>query len=244
MVVIRDITERSLRRLQDQFLAIASHELRTPLTALQGALQLLERQLRPLPDGDRLLKHAEQAMRQVQRMTTHINELMDVARLQSGQLTLNRERLDLTAVAVRAVETAQLVDPTKTVPLTAPAEPVWVKADPGRVEQVLLNLISNAFVHAPSSERIDVRLIARDGGAEVQVQDYGEGIPPQYMDTIFSRFSSLDHGMRGRSGLGLGLFIACEIATSHGGTIDVASTLGEGTTFTLRLPLDPAPEAD
>ncbi|MDP9355085.1 MAG: ATP-binding protein [Chloroflexota bacterium] len=107
-----------------------------------------------------------------------------------------------------------------------------------------MGLISNAFVHAPSSEQIDVRLIARDGEAEVQVQDYGEGIPPQYMDTIFSRFSSLVHGMRGRSGLGLGLFIACEIATSHGGTIDVASTLGEGTTFTVRLPLDPAPEAD
>ncbi len=81
-------------------------------------------------------------MRQVQRMTTHINELMDVARLQSGQLTLNRERLDLTAVAARAVETAQLVDPTKTVELTAPAEPVWVEADPGRMEQVLLNLIN------------------------------------------------------------------------------------------------------
>ncbi len=176
-------------------------------------------------------------------MATHINELMDVARLQSEQLTLKRERLDLVALTTQAVETARLINPTKPVELTVPPEPVWVEADAGRVEQVLLNLIGNAFVHASSSERIDVRLTARNDNAEIQVQDYGEGIPPQHIKNIFSRFSSVNQEMRGRSGLGLGLFIACEIATAHGGTIDVASTPGNGTTFTVSLPLVPAPVA-
>ena len=240
VVVIRDITDRSLRRLQDQFLAVASHELRTPLTALQGALQLLERQLRPLPDAERLRKYTGQAMRQVHRLTTHVSELMDVARLQSEQLTLKRERLDLIELAGYTVETARLVDPAKSVELTAPAGPVWVNADPGRVEQVLLNLITNAFVHAPSSERIDIRLTAGEEEAEIQVQDYGEGIPSQQTESIFSRFSSIGRVDRGRSGLGLGLFIAREIVAAHGGTVDVNSTPGEGTTFTVCLPLAPA----
>ncbi|MDP9368134.1 MAG: ATP-binding protein, partial [Chloroflexota bacterium] len=103
-----------------------------------------------------------------------------------------------------------------------------------------LQLLERQLRPLPDGER----LRRHAGQAMRQVQDYGEGIQPQQKESIFSRFSSLDRLDRGRSGLGLGLFIAREIVTAHGGTIDVASTPGEGTTFTVCLPLAPAPGAD
>lgn len=238
VLVIRDITDRSLRRMQDEFMAIASHELRTPLTGLSGYLQMLVRLYTTEGADERPRRYATHALEQSQRLLAFINEILDVARLQSGRLTLTRAPLDLASVVRNATETAQMLTERQTITTEISDEPVTVEGDDRRLEQVILNLLTNAINHAAESSRIDVRLRRVDGQVELDVQDYGPGIAPADLANIFSRFFHVEHAERSRSGgLGLGLYIAREIVVAHGGTIDVRSTVGEGTTFTVRLPL-------
>ena len=235
---IRDITERSLRRLQDEFLAIASHELRTPLTGLSGYLQMLVRFFNTEGASERPRRYVTLALEQTERLTALSNELMDVTRLQRGRLTLVRAPVDLAATVRRATETAQMLTLTQTITTEISDDPVTIEGDDQRLEQVILNLLTNAMNHAAESPSIDVRLRCIEGHAEVEVQDYGPGIAPAELANIFSRFYRIERtGASPSGGLGLGLYIAREIVVAHGGTIDVRSTLGEGTTFTVRLPL-------
>jgi two-component system CheB/CheR fusion protein len=238
VLVIRDITERSLRRMQDEFLAIASHELRTPLTGLSGYLQMLIRLFGGAQADERPRRYASLALEQSQRLTSLLNELLDVARLQSGRLSLASEPVDLTALVPHAVETARLLAKTQSITVEAEPGPIIVRGDDRRLEQVLLNLLTNAIAYAPDTSRIDVRL-HRDGEwAEIAVQDYGRGIAATELPHLFSRFYRVERGASPTSdGLGLGLYITQQIVLAHGGTIDVQSTVGEGTTFTVRLPL-------
>jgi two-component system CheB/CheR fusion protein len=240
VLVIRDITDRSLRRMQDEFMAIASHELRTPLTALSSYLQLLVRLYATEDTDERPRRYATHALEQSQRLLTLINELLDVARFQSRRLTLTRAPLDLADVVRRATETAQILIETQTITTEISDEPIMIEGDEQRLEQVILNLLTNAANHAADSPCIDVRLRRVDSQAELDVQDYGPGIVPTDLANIFSRFYRTGRaGQLPGGGLGLGLYIAREITVAHGGTIDVRSTIGEGTTFTVRLPLGP-----
>ena len=116
--------------------------------------------------------------------------------------------------------------------------PLRVNGDAGRLEQVLLNLLTNAITYAPGTERIDVRLRRAGGEAEIQVEDYGQGIAAADLPNVFARFyQAPGSAQQSRRGLGLGLFITHELVVAHGGTIAVASTEGQGSTFTIRLPL-------
>jgi two-component system CheB/CheR fusion protein len=241
VVIIRDISERSLRRLQDQFVAMASHELRTPLTALDGYLQILGRQLGREADQGQAAEYVAHAREQSRRLATLVNDLMDVARLQSGRLRLNAEPLDLAALVARTVEVVGSLAEGRRIVLERGRGNFRVHGDAGRLDQVFLNLLNNAVRHAPQSERIDVRLRRVGGLAEVAVQDYGPGIPPEKLPGLFSPYSQVEPGRAtARDGMGLGLFISRELVQAHGGTIEVASAVGEGTTFRVRLPLLPA----
>jgi len=238
VIVIRDITDRSLRRLQDEFLAVASHELRTPLTGLSGYLQMLARLL-PTESGDeRPRKYAAQALEQTQRLTALIGELLDVARLQSGKLALAFESVALAPLVRRVIDTTQMTTTTQTIALEVEKEPLTVQADDRRLEQVILNLLTNAINYAPTATRIDVRLCRAGDHAEIDIQDYGQGIPETELPHIFSRFYRVERSEQMSSGgLGLGLYIAHQIVAAHSGTLNVHSVPGEGTTFTVRLPL-------
>ncbi len=244
VVAIQDITERSLHRLQDEFIALASHELRTPLTPLQGSLQMLIKRLQDVPEAAPQLRYAEQALRQTRHLLRLVNDLLDVTRLQSGRYSLIREQVRLEELVAQAVETAQMQTSNQTIRLDSANAPLYVLGDAGRLEQVLLNLLSNAVTHAPNSQRIDVRLRQVDNEAEIQVQDYGKGIPAGDLPHLFSRFyQNRRADKRSKSGLGLGLYIARELIAAHGGRITAASKEGKGATFTIRLPLLPAEEA-
>ncbi len=238
VVVIRDITERGLYQLQDEFLSLASHELRTPLTPLQGSLQLLLKELNNLENSDRARHYAERSLQQVRQIGRMVSDLLDVTRLQSGHYSLSLERLRLDETVAHTVEVMQPVNNGQTIHLEVSDAPLLVKGDAGRLQQVLMNLLNNALSHAPTSPHIDVRVRRVGNEAEIQVQDYGKGIPEAELPHLFSRFyQSTRGGQRPGRGLGLGLFIAKQLIDAHDGRISVVSKEGQGTTFTIRLPL-------
>jgi two-component system CheB/CheR fusion protein len=238
VVVIRDITLASeQRRLQDEFLALASHELRTPLTSVKGYLDLLLQRVRG-NDDERVGYYVTRARAQTQRLVTLVQDLMDVTRLQTGKLTLKVAAVDLSALVERVVETARDLPPGHAIHLIAATEPLRVAGDAGRLEQVLLNLLTNAFAYAPSEGAVEVRLRRVGGDAVLTVQDDGQGIAADQLPHLFSRYYQVARPDRpSQGGLGLGLFICQEVVAAHGGRIDVTSTEGKGTTFTVWLPL-------
>ncbi len=238
VVVIRDVTLADRhRRLQEEFLVLAGHELRTPLTSINSYLDLLASLLDAGGD-DRSRLYATRALHQTRRLVTLVRDLTDAARLQSGKLTLDVGPVDLVPLVEQVVDTAQALSPGQAIRLAAGAAPVWVSGDAGRLEQILFNLLTNAATHAPSAQGIDVRLRRAGDRVELEVQDYGRGIAADQLPHLFTRFYQVAHTDRSsRGGLGLGLFVCRELVAAHEGRITVASTEGEGTTFSVWLPL-------
>ncbi|MGQ0606847.1 MAG: ATP-binding protein, partial [Chloroflexota bacterium] len=232
VVVIRDITDRSLRELQDQFVAMVAHELRTPLTALSGYVELLRRQL---PDGggdDRLRRFADRAVVQARRMSELVGDLLDASRLQRGGLEYTFETVDLAALTTEMVEVARTLDEIE-IRITGVRRSIHVSGDTGRLQQVILNLLSNARQHGDGS--IDVSLRRRGSRAELRIRDHGPGISREDLPRLFTRFFQGD-GRSGDGGLGLGLYITREIVGAHHGTVEARSTRGKGATFVVSLP--------
>ncbi len=238
VLVIRETTDRRLRRLEEQFLHIAGHELRSPLTALQGYLQLARRRIQGLEDDGRLGRYIDAAMQQVQRQSQLINQLMEVGRLRTGKLALDFQPVDVAAMVQDVIATMRVIAPDRTFRIDSTADPVRIQGDPLRLEQIVLNLLSNAVKHAPESQYIDVRLHVVGAEAIIQVQDYGPGIPARNRQGIFDLLSQVERSNHSdQTGLGLGLYIAREIAEAHGGSIVVESEIGQGATFIVRLPV-------
>jgi two-component system CheB/CheR fusion protein len=181
VVVIRDITLSSQhRRLQDEFLELANHELLTPLTSIRGYLGLMQPLLQRRGADQPLALYATTAQHHVRRLVVLVGDLVDVTRLQSGKLTLDPTPLEVGALAVQAVETArglaQVQEQTHPLTLDAPAEPLWVRGDAARLEQVLLNLLTNALKYTLPTTQIAVRLRRVGGEVALAVQDNGPGI--------------------------------------------------------------------
>lgn len=262
VLTIRDITDRSLRRLQDEFLALATHELRSPLTAIQAIAQLVARHWEA-DEARHEVRHEERSavriaamlaslLRQTGRLQRLINDLTDVSRLQHRKLRLEIQPVDVQEVIVHAIEAVAVVSPTPVIVLEAQGS-ATILADAMRLEQILTNLLTNANKYAADSPQILVRLrqvsgevargeVARGevavGEVEIQVQDSGPGIDPALLPALFQRFYQVSpDAATARSGLGLGLFLTRELVVAQGGRIDVSSQLGQGTTFTLRFPL-------
>jgi PAS domain S-box-containing protein len=223
--------------VRDQFLSIAAHELRTPLTPLTAGLQLLRRRI---ARGDRLEsldRLAETAERGIERLTRLVISLLDVSRIASGGLRLDRQPLDLAALVRRVVElqSATLV-PRRRFELELEPEGMVVPADEERIEQVLVNLIENACKYSADDTPIRIRLWRDAADAYVSVADEGIGIPEDEHGVVFERFRRGSNVDLGRSGFGLGLAIVHEIVRAHDGAVTLESTPGVGSTFTVRLP--------
>jgi signal transduction histidine kinase len=236
IVQFRDISERSLRLLHEEFVALASHELRTPLTALHAYLQLLSR--RPeIREHPQLATYVDTALGESKRLAGLITELTEATRLQAGKLELDRQRVDLGRLVERVVDMSQPLTETQAIRFERTSEAiVWGDAD--RLQQVIMNLTGNAITHAPSSRFIDIELRSSGRYAELRVRDEGPGVPKAELAHIFSRFYQVSRNQGGTErGLGLGLYISREIVRAHKGEIKVVSVEGKGTTFTVRLPL-------
>ncbi|MDP9483123.1 MAG: ATP-binding protein [Chloroflexota bacterium] len=237
VVAIRDLSERTMRLSLERLMAAAGHELKTPTAAIHNYLQLVDRHL---TEGEvkEAGRYAGRALTQTRRMAMLIERLLDVSRIQSGQLELVLEVVDLAAVVRSAVEVVQVLPKAPEIRVTAGPEPVRVRADPGRLEQVFLNLLANAMEHAGGSESIDVTVKTSDRRAVAVVRDHGDGVAAEDIRRMFEPYTRL--GLPKRApGLGLGLFVAREIVTAHGGEIEARSRLEKGTWMTVRLPLAP-----
>lgn len=227
--------------LRDEFLSVASHELRTPLASLHLGVQSLLHMMRlpsgQAPDPAVLQRTLEVAGRQTERLSRLVNDLLDVSRLQAGRLVLEREELDLVALAREVLEHSEPQLSAADCPVAYSAgEPVVGRWDRSRLDQVLANLLSNAAKYG-ASEPVEVTVRAQAGRATVVVRDHGIGIDPARQEQIFERFGRAVSS-RHYAGLGLGLYIVRRIVEAHGGTISVDSDLGDGATFTVELPLD------
>ena len=226
-------------QVRDEFLSIASHELKTPLTALLLHLQLLARHTRrgslaSVPP-EQMLRMLETGQSQVQRLSKLVDNLLDVSRITAGRLHLERDMVDLAAVARDVV--ARFADEAEAagVALTCQADsPVVGRWDRLRLDQVVTNLVSNAVKYG-EGQPVEVTVEATLTTARLTVYDHGLGIPPEHLATIFDRFERAGRD-RSHGGLGLGLYITRQIVQAHGGVIQVSSTLGEGATFTVELP--------
>jgi two-component system CheB/CheR fusion protein len=237
VVVVRDITDRNLRRLQEEFLAVASHELRTPLAALRGYLQLLSRSL-PGHEDSETNRYTSAALLQSERLDRLVAELLDVTRLEHGRMQLEHERTDLVSVARRATEISQILADEQPIAFKAPRGELLVAGDPFRLEQALLNIIGNAIQHAPESPTIEVDVRRAGDRATVAIRDRGPGIPKEIQAYSFERFSGLaDRRATPSAGLGLGLYISKAIVEAHGGRISLRSEPGSGTRVAISLPL-------
>jgi signal transduction histidine kinase len=219
-------------RTREEFLSIASHELRTPLTPLFLQLGAMRR----MADASWAVR-LDTALRQTERLSRLITNLLDVGRIGTGRFQLDREELDLEPLVRGVVDRCAEELRRAACDVTQQTEPVRVSADVLRLEQVVLNLISNAIKYAAGTP-LSVKL-ARDGDhAVLVVRDQGIGIPPGSHGRIFDRFERAVPNKE-YTGLGLGLYIARQIIEAHGGAISVDSEAGKGAAFTVRLPLAP-----
>ena len=231
---------RAAIHTRDEFLAIASHELKTPLTVIKTFGQLLARQLaQPVFHWERLASLSEQHQRQVSRFEALVNDLLDISRLRLGRLALRREPVDVVTVCRQVMERFEQAPertPDHTLLLEG-AEPVVAQVDPSRLDQVLTNLLSNALKYSPEGGEVRLSVRQEEGQVAIVARDQGFGIAPAEHAAIFEPFGRGEGGGRHIQGVGLGLYITAEIVKQHGGTIAVESAPGQGSAFTVRLPL-------
>src|SRR5258708_2988321 len=238
VVTFRDVTERrAIERMKDEFVSTVSHELRTPLTSLRGALGLLSSGMlgAVAEKGQRML---EIAVANTDRLVRLINDILDLERMQSGRIEVNRRTADAYSLMVQASE--GLLSLAESAGVRIIVEPVdarlWVDSD--MILQTLTNLLSNAVKFSPAGETITLSGTNQETAFTFRVTDHGRGIPGDKLESIFERFKQVDASdSRDKGGSGLGLAISRSIVTAHGGRIWAESGTGKGSIFQFSIPL-------
>jgi signal transduction histidine kinase len=224
----------------DEFLAVFSHEVRSALSAIHNAAHLLRMQHAETPIA---LKARMLIERQVSRMTRLVADLCDITRVRSDSPSLQRERVDLCVIAKHALDTLELDMSARNHRLTIsiPAAPVWLDGDAGRLEQVVVNLLSNAAKYTDPGGEVTLTIYQTGAQAIICVRDTGIGIAPNMLPRVFDLYVQADPGSRRvEAGLGIGLALVRNLVELHGGQVTAASAgLGHGSEFCVRLPTAP-----
>jgi signal transduction histidine kinase/ActR/RegA family two-component response regulator len=234
----RQYESRRAIEAREEFLAMLGHELRNPLAAIRLATDLLERREHNEPSTS---KYAASIKRQTNHLRRLVDDLLDVARVTSGKVSLQRQRVDMSSLVRRSVETHRTMAEAHSLTLTFADDgsETVVDGDEVRLDQVATNLITNAVKYTPPGGRIDVRVGQRAGEAILTVSDSGIGIPPDHLRSIFDIFAQVPTSLdRASGGLGLGLTLVRSLVELQGGSVSAASEgKGRGSAFTVRLPL-------
>ena len=227
---------RDTDRRKDEFLAMLAHELRNPLAPIANATRLLRRDQTHDPVQQQARAVIE---RQVGRLTRLVDDLLEVSRITSGRIQLKQECISLEGIVQRAVETVSpLIEQHRhALTLALPAEPIWVRADSTRMEQVLVNLLNNAAKYTLDGGRIAVNANLEGNQAVIRVIDTGIGIEADLLPRVFDLFTQAERTLdRSHGGLGIGLSLVKRLVEMHGGTVQVHSVVGKGSEFVVRLP--------
>jgi two-component system CheB/CheR fusion protein len=256
IVIFRDVTEQKRAeakiheavRLRDQFLAMLSHELRNPLGAIVTATAMLKQNSADGHDLSRERKAIAIVERQSVQMARLLDDLLEASRVTQNKIELRRRVLDLRQIAVEAADAVRASMDQRGVAFEAslPAEPLFVHGDPARLQQIQVNLLSNAAKYTPSGGHVRFTVGREGAEAVIRVQDDGAGLPPQMADTIFDLFVQATRTLdRAAGGLGVGLTLVRSLVEMHGGTVLAHSDgEGKGSEFVVRLPLVAAPAAE
>ena len=233
VIVIRDITDRSLRHLQERFIDTASHELQTPLAALHNYLQLVERGTTGTLDAE-TQGYLDGAIDQTRRLGDLARRLFDVSLIRHGRTVVHLHEIDLRALVAAVVRETSIVVPDHRISFEPGRRSAIVQGDELRLRQVLTNLLVNAVTHGASPVGVSVVLKASERDVRITISDHGPGVPAALQDELFAPFASDATGEV--PGLGLGLYLAKEILAEHGGTLVVEPGTDGGTVATAILP--------
>jgi len=240
LVIMLDMTERyEIQRLRQAFVAMVSHELRTPLTSVSGFCTLLSMgafgEISPAAQNE-----ANKAEQNVKRLIALINDLLDLEKLESGTISVQKAPCDLQAIFDQSLNAVSIFAQKRDVAVEMDGGTgIELFADSDRLVQLLVNLISNAVKFSEPGAKVRVTAKQLPDFVEVKVVDQGRGIPPRYLEAIFERFQQVESAdAKVKGGTGLGLPICKAIAEKHGGSIGVQSEEGKGSTFWFRIPED------
>jgi PAS domain S-box-containing protein len=225
---------KELSEKKDEFIGVASHELKTPLTSINGYLQILSR-MHTDPNSARFL---DKTLQQLKKLTGLVDDLLDITKIEAGKLQFKMQPFDLKPLVEDTVEFVQHSTNKYIISIDSNVEDCRVTGDGQRIEQALVNLLTNAIKYSPGAETVEVSLHCDELEATVSVRDHGIGIAPDKLEHIFDRFYRVDDASPNVSGLGIGLYLSHEIIERHHGKLWAESTLGEGSTFSFSIPLN------
>lgn len=227
---------RELLQKKDEFMSIASHELKTPITSMKASLQIVERIIEENDQRDLAQEFIRKANDQVDKLTTLVENLLDVTKIQAGKMSFNKSAFEISELVEECVYHIQNLS-RNPIRITG-NPPLKIFADQNRIEQVILNFLSNAVKYSPDATEIILESRLEDDTWKITVSDHGIGIGADNLPQVFDRFFRGISSSEKFSGLGLGLYISADIVHRHGGEIGVESKLGEGSTFWFTLPLN------
>ncbi|WP_214071506.1 ATP-binding protein [Mucilaginibacter sp. dw_454] len=235
--ILQDVTEEyQLQMRKDEFISVASHELKTPITSLSASIQILQKLVKTDPGSEKVPMFVNKASNNLSKLTHLLDDLLNVTKIQQGQLALNINRFDLVDLIRDCCEHINPVNDYEFVFMGD--EELMIYADYRRIDQVMINLIGNAIKYSPQKKRIEITIFHDDKNATVSIRDFGIGINPQKLPHLFDRYYRVDAFGHQFSGLGLGLYISSEIINRHNGKIGVDSEVGTGSNFWFSIPLD------
>jgi PAS domain S-box-containing protein len=225
---------KMLNARKDEFIGIASHELKTPLTSISGYLQILERNL----TNDINIGFVKKTKAQLNKLMVLVSDLLDVSKIQAGKLELTIETFNLNSLLTETIEIVQPLSNSHLLVFNSGFEEILVLADKRRIEQVIINLLTNAVKYSPKANKVNIEVNKSDKYATVSIKDFGIGISSEQQEHVFARFFRADGLASHMSGLGLGLYISKEIIDRHKGNINVKSEAGKGSEFYFSIPLN------
>lgn len=228
---------KEAERKKDEFISIASHELKTPMTSIKGYIQLLERSLAK-NDIETTRTRLAKVQNQVEKLNLLVADLLDISKIESGKLKFNRRYFSFDEVLDHIVEVMQQNHPELRMQKSGVVS-AEIFGDEMRIEQVIINFITNAIKYAPGSEEIQIMAEQREDCIYFSVRDFGIGMSEEHQKKIFDKFYRIEETSERFQGLGIGLYICQEIIDRHGGEIGVHSQPGEGSEFYFTLPLHP-----
>lgn len=227
---------------KDEFISIASHELKTPLTSVKGYVQLLERSI-DKGDIPTVKRHLQKAQVQLEKLNDLIADLLDISKIESGKLKFNKKDFNIEEMLASVMEIIHQSNPDFKI-LKKGSVPVLIYGDEMRIEQVIINFLTNAIKYSPGTTEVLINVHTTADNLYVGVKDFGIGIDAAQQANVFEKFFRVEETAMQFQGLGIGLYISAEIIKRHGGEVGVLSEPGEGSEFFFKIPLREAIESN